>query len=267
MPLPRLSPAGVRKAWPRFDFTGPASTSAGIPRSGVDSPNGDHHHRWEHDQPYEWSLPEMEAPRSVGAHRCRRRPASQIARRPGKPEAPSFSSRHGHKVTSETYARALKLFGAMKPRRHSRPDGAYAGTAANLTAPTSDAATDEAIPAATLHAAKRPGPESRIPVVDPAGPPGRASRSASRDWSLVSRTRWPRRRRAPGPDGWLGSLQVSSRRRPARGALRRLRFSSRRAEHTSSITDAERALRTPGFVLDPAVIETGAWIAEAARVW
>jgi 4-carboxymuconolactone decarboxylase len=92
----------------------------------------------EHDQPYEWSLHEMEA-LSVGLEPAivdvvrHRRPLANI----GDKEAAivQFGRELGaHRVSAETYARALKLFGQTSLVDIVDLMAQYAGTAANLTA-------------------------------------------------------------------------------------------------------------------------------------
>ena len=135
----------------------------------------------EHDQPYEWSLHEMEAlsvglePAVVDVVRHRRSLTSvgekeaaiiQIAREFGK-----------HRVTSETYARGLKLFGQTNLVDVIDLMAQYAGTAANLTAanqwmppqmkqflPLPFTPPDDILPDS----------RSRIPVVNPERPAAQA---------------------------------------------------------------------------------------------
>jgi len=92
----------------------------------------------EHDQPYEWSLHEMEA-LSVGLEPAiadivrLRKPLTGL----GDKEAAivQFGRELGkHKVNSETYARALKLFGKTDLVDIVDLMAQYSGTAANLTA-------------------------------------------------------------------------------------------------------------------------------------
>jgi 4-carboxymuconolactone decarboxylase len=92
----------------------------------------------EHDQPYEWSLHEMEAlsvglePTIVDVVRHRRSLAGV-----GDKEAAiiQFGRELGkHKVAPETYARALKLFGKTNLVDVVDLMAQYAGTAVNLTA-------------------------------------------------------------------------------------------------------------------------------------
>ena len=132
----------------------------------------------EHDQPYEWSLHEMEA-LSVGLEPSvvdvvrHRRPLTGI----GDKEAAiiQFGRELGkHKVTSETYARALKLFGRTNLVDIVDLMAQYAGTASNLTAanqwmppqmkqflPLPFTPPDDILPDS----------RSRIPVVNPDRPP------------------------------------------------------------------------------------------------
>ena len=143
-----------KKAYDAAAASSPSGRPEGVPairlhRSGVDV-------RWdsavgrrlselaiittarEHDQPYEWSLHEMEA-LSVGLEPAivdlvrHRRPLSGL----GDKEAAiiQFGRELGrHKVTSETYARALKLFGKTNLVDVVDLMAQYAGTAVNLTA-------------------------------------------------------------------------------------------------------------------------------------
>ncbi|HEY3161510.1 MAG TPA: hypothetical protein VGJ78_21235 [Vicinamibacterales bacterium] len=92
----------------------------------------------EYDQPYEWSLHEMEAlavglePQIVDVVR-NRRPLTGV----GEKEAAivQLGREIGrHKVTPETYARALKLFGETDLVDTSDLMANYAGTAVSLTA-------------------------------------------------------------------------------------------------------------------------------------
>ena len=92
----------------------------------------------EYDQPYEWSLHEMEAmavglePQIVDVVR-NRRPLTGI----GEKEAAIIQLGREigkHKVTPETYARALKLFGETDLVDTVDLMSNYAGTAVNLTA-------------------------------------------------------------------------------------------------------------------------------------
>ena len=92
----------------------------------------------EHDQPYEWSLHEMEAlsvglePEIVDVVR-HRRPLTGLGDR--EAAIVQFGRELGrHKVTSETYARALKLFGKTNLVDVVDLMAQYAGTAVNLTA-------------------------------------------------------------------------------------------------------------------------------------
>jgi len=92
----------------------------------------------EHDQPYEWSLHEMEAlsvglePEIVDVVR-HRRPLTGLGDR--ETAIIQFGRELGrHKVTSETYARALKLFGKTNLVDLVDLMAQYAGTAVNLSA-------------------------------------------------------------------------------------------------------------------------------------
>ena len=133
----------------------------------------------EHDQPYEWSLHEMEA-LSVGLEPAvvdvvrHRRPLTRI----GEKEAAIIQIGRElgkHRVTSETYARALKLFGQTDLVDVIDLMAQYAGTAANLTAanqwmppqmkqflPLPFTPPDDILPDS----------RSRIPVVNPDERPG-----------------------------------------------------------------------------------------------
>ena len=133
----------------------------------------------EHDQPYEWSLHEMEA-LSVGLEPAvidvvrHRRPLTRL----GEKEAAIIQIGRElgkHRVSSETYARALKLFGQTNLVDVIDLMAQYAGTAANLTAanqwmppqmkqflPLPFTPPDDILPDS----------RSRIPVVNPDQPPG-----------------------------------------------------------------------------------------------
>jgi 4-carboxymuconolactone decarboxylase len=132
----------------------------------------------EHDQPYEWSLHELEAlsvglePEIIDVVR-HRRPLTVL----GDREAAiiQFGRELGrHKVTSETYARAFKLFGKTNLVDLVDLMAQYAGTAVNLTAanqwmppqmkqflPLPFTPPDDILPDS----------RSRIPVVNPNQPP------------------------------------------------------------------------------------------------
>ena len=132
----------------------------------------------EHDQPYEWSLHEMEA-LSVGLEPAiidivrHRRPLTGL----GVKEAAiiQFGRELGrHKVTSETYARAFRLFGKTNLVDVVDLMAQYAGTSVNLTAanqwmppqmkqflPLPFTPPDDILPDS----------RSRIPVVNPNKPP------------------------------------------------------------------------------------------------
>ena len=132
----------------------------------------------EHDQPYEWSLHEMEA-LSVGLEPSvvdvvrHRRPLTGI----GDKEAAiiQFGRELGkHKVTSETYARALKLFGRTNLVDIVDLMAQYTGTASNLTA------ANQWMPPQMKQFLPLPftppddilqDSRSRIPVVNPDRPP------------------------------------------------------------------------------------------------
>jgi 4-carboxymuconolactone decarboxylase len=129
----------------------------------------------EHDQPYEWSLHEMEAmsvglePQIIDLVR-HRKPLSGI----GEKEAAivQFGRELGkHKVSSETYARALKLFGETNLVDLVDLMANYAGTSANLTAANQwmPPQMKQFLPLPfTMPDDILPDSRSRIPVVNPA---------------------------------------------------------------------------------------------------
>src|SRR5688572_24862028 len=131
----------------------------------------------EYDQPYEWSLHEMEAvsvglePRIVDVVR-NRRPLTGL----GEKEAAIIQLGREigqHRVTSEAYARALKLFGETDLVDMADLMGNYAGTAVNLTAANQwmPPQMKQFLPLPfTMPADILPDSRSRIPVVNPARP-------------------------------------------------------------------------------------------------
>ena len=92
----------------------------------------------EHDQPYEWSLHEMEAvavgldPAVVDVVR-HRKPLSGIGQKESALVQIGREIFGKHKLSSETYARALKLFGERDLVDLVDLMGNYAGTSARLT--------------------------------------------------------------------------------------------------------------------------------------
>ena len=195
--LPPLKPdelnAQMRKAYDAAVASSPGGKPEGVAairlyRSGVDV-------RWdaaigrrlselailtiarEYDQPYEWSLHEMEAV-SVGLEPAiaevvrHRRPATglgdketaiiQLGREIGR-----------HRVSSETYARVLKLFGKTDMVDMVDLMSNYAGTGVNLTAANQwmPPQMKQFLPLPfTMPADILPDSRSRIPVVNPARP-------------------------------------------------------------------------------------------------
>ena len=128
----------------------------------------------EHDQPYEWSLHEMEAV-SVGLEPGiidivrHRKPLTGV----GAKEAAiiQFARELGqHKVSSVTYARALKLFGKTDLVDVLDLMAQYAGTAVNLTAANQwmPPQMKQFLPLPfTMPDDILPDSRSRIPVVNP----------------------------------------------------------------------------------------------------
>jgi 4-carboxymuconolactone decarboxylase len=186
-----------KKAYDAAAASSPSGRPEGVPairlhRSGVDV-------RWdsavgrrlselaiittarEHDQPYEWSLHEMEA-LSVGLEPAiidivrHRRPLTGV----GDKEAAIIQiwrELGKHRVTSETYARALRLFGKTNLVDVIDLMAQYAGTGVNLTAanqwmppqmkqflPLPFTPPDDILPDS----------RSRIPVVNPNPSPAQA---------------------------------------------------------------------------------------------
>jgi 4-carboxymuconolactone decarboxylase len=215
----------------------------------------------EHDQPYEWSLHEMEA-LSVGLEPTivdvvrHRKPLAGL----GNQEATIIQFGRelgGRKVTSETYARALKLFGKTNLVDIVDLMAQYAGTAANLSAanqwmppqmkqflPLPFAPPNDILPDS----------RSRIPVVDPSRPP-----AASQAQNPPAATGLYRRTLAPPPTGpgsmarfaaGLKSLESSQGR-----ALMALAVLVTAREHNQQYhwTLNELAARRDG--LDPAIID------------
>lgn len=214
----------------------------------------------EHDQPYEWSLHEMEAlsvglePTVVDVVRHRKSLAGL-----GNQEAAIIQLGRelgGHKVTSETYARALKLFGKTNLVDIVDLMAQYAGTAANLTAANQwmPPQMKQFLPLPfTPPNDFLPDSRSRIPVVDPSRPPAAPSQDPPAATGLYRRTL------APPPTGpgsmarfaaGLKSLESSQGR-----ALMALAVLVTAREHNQQYhwTLNELAARRDG--LDPAVID------------
>ena len=214
----------------------------------------------EHDQPYEWSLHEMEA-LSVGLEPTvvdvvrHRKPLAGL----GNQEATIIQFGRelgGHKVTSETYARALKLFGKTNLVDIVDLMAQYAGTAANLTAANQwmPPQMKQFLPLPfTPPNDFLPDSRSRIPVVDPSRPPAAPSQAPPAAIGLYRRTL------APPPTGpgsmarfaaGLKSLESSQGR-----ALMALAVLVTAREHNQQYdwTLNELAARRDG--LDPAIIE------------
>jgi 4-carboxymuconolactone decarboxylase len=195
--LPPLKPdevnAQMRKAYDAAVASSPGGKPEGVAairlhRSGVDV-------RWdagigrrlselailtiarEYDQPYEWSLHEMEA-LSVGLEPAiadvvrHRRPVTGL----GDKEAAIIQLGREigrHKVSSETYARALKLFGKTDMVDMVDLMSNYAGTGVNLTAANQwmPPQMKQFLPLPfTMPNDILPDSRSRIPVVNPARP-------------------------------------------------------------------------------------------------
>ena len=214
-----------------------------------------------HDQPYEWSLHELEA-LSVGLEPAiidivrHRRPLTGL----GDKEAAiiQFGRELGrHKLTSETYARALRLFGKTHLVDVVDLMAQYAGTGVNLTAanqwmppqmkqflPLPFTPPDDILPDS----------RSRIPVVNPNQPPAQPQAQGE-----PAAPGLYRRTLAPPPTGpasmgrfaaGLKSLQSSQGR-----ALMALAVLITAREHDEQYvwTMNEPAARQDG--LDPAVID------------
>jgi 4-carboxymuconolactone decarboxylase len=214
----------------------------------------------EHDQPYEWSLHEMEAlsvglePHIIDIVR-HRRPLTGL----GDKEAAivQFGRELGrHKVTSGTYARALKLFGKTNLVDVVDLMAQYAGTAVNLTAanqwmppqmkqflPLPFTPPDDILPDS----------RSRIPVVNPNQAPVRSQNQGQQAPGLYRRTLAPPPT-GPGSMGrfaaGLESLESSQGR-----ALMALAILVTAREHNQQYDWSinETAARRDG--LDPTVIE------------
>jgi 4-carboxymuconolactone decarboxylase len=215
----------------------------------------------EHDQPYEWSLHEMEAlsvglePRIVDIVR-HRRPLTGLG---DKEEAIiQFGRELGrHKVTSETYARALKLFGKTNLVDVVDLMAQYAGTAVNLTAANQwmPPQMKQFLPLPfTPPNDILPDSRSRIPAVNPSQPPVQPQAQGQ-----PAPTGLYRRTLAPPPTGpaamgrfaaGLKSLESSQGR-----ALMALAILVTAREHDEQYdwTMNEPAARKDG--LDPAVID------------
>jgi 4-carboxymuconolactone decarboxylase len=196
--LPPLKPgelnAQMRKAYDAAIASSPGGTPEGVVairlhRSGVDV-------RWdagigrrlselailtiarEYDQPYEWSLHEMEA-LSVGLEPAiadvvrHRRPVTGL----GDKEAAIIQLGREigrHRVSPETYARVLKLFGKTDMVDMVDLMSNYAGTGVNLTAANQwmPPQMKQFLPLPfTMPTDILPDSRSRIPVVNPARPP------------------------------------------------------------------------------------------------
>jgi len=213
----------------------------------------------EHDQPYEWSLHEMEAlsvglePEIIDVVR-HRRPLTGV----GEREAAiiQFGRELGtHKVTSGTYARALQLFGKTHLVDLVDLMAQYTGTAVNLTAanqwmppqmkqflPLPFTPPDDILPDS----------RSRIPAVNPNQPPPPPQNQPA-PAGLYRRTLAPPPT-GPGSMGrfasGLTSLEASQGR-----ALMALAILITAREHDEQYdwTINESAARRDG--LDPAVID------------
>jgi len=215
----------------------------------------------EHDQPYEWSLHEMEAvsvglePEIVDIVR-HRKPLTGV----GEKEAAiiQFARELGHhKVSSATYARALKLLGKTNLVDVLDLMAQYSGTAVNLTAANQwmPPQMKQFLPLPfTMPDDILPDSRSRIPVVNPdARPPPPPTPGQPASTGLYRRTL------APPPTGpgsmarfaaGLESLQSSQGR-----ALMALAVLVTAREHNQQYawTMNEPAAREHG--LDPAVID------------
>ena len=153
----------------------------------------------EYDQPYEWSLHEMEAvsvglePPIVDVVRNRRALTGlgekeatiiQLAREIGK-----------HRVSRETYARALRLFGKTDMVDMVDLMSNYAGTAVNLSAANQwmPPQMKQFLPLPfTMPSDILPDSRSRIPVVNPARPqPANAGGGEGANGGLYRRTLAP----------------------------------------------------------------------------
>src|SRR5687767_2615330 len=152
----------------------------------------------EYDQPYEWSLHEMEAvsvglePRIVDVVR-NRRPLTGL----GEKEASIIQLGREigqHRVSSETYARALKLFGETDLVDMADLMANYAGTAVNLTAANQwmPPQMKQFLPLPfTMPSDILPDSRSRIPVDNPARPATAAAAGEGANAGLYRRTLAP----------------------------------------------------------------------------
>ncbi|MSO81975.1 MAG: carboxymuconolactone decarboxylase family protein [Acidobacteria bacterium] len=211
----------------------------------------------EHDQPYEWSLHEMEA-LSVGLEpdiidRVRhRRPLTGLGDR--EAAIVQFGRELSrHRVTSDTYARALKLFGKTDLVDVVDLMAQYAGTAVNLTAANQwmPPQMKQFLPLPfSLPNDILPDSRSRIPAVNPNQPPAQAQPAPA---GLYRRTLAPPPT-GPGSMGrfaaGLTSLESSQGR-----ALMALAVLITAREHDEQYdwTRNEASARRDG--LDPAVID------------
>ena len=215
----------------------------------------------EHDQPYEWSLHELEG-MSVGLEPAiidvvrNRKPLTGV----GEKEATIIQLGRElgrHRVTSETYARGLKLFGETSLVDLAVLMAQYAGTSANLTAANQwmPPQMKQFLPLPfTLPDDILPDSRSRIPVVNPqAPPPVPAQNQPAAPAGLY------RRSIAPPPTGpqsmarfaaGLKSLEASQGR-----AMMALAVLITAREHDSQYdwTPTETSARSEG--LDPEVID------------
>ena len=235
--LPPLKPdevnAQMRKAYDAAVASSPGGRPEGasairLHRSGVDV-------RWdagigrrlselailtiarEYDQPYEWSLHEMEA-LSVGLEPAiadvvrHRRPATGL----GDKEAAIIQLGREigrHKVSSETYARALKLFGKTDMVDMVDLMSNYAGTGVNLTAANQwmPPQMKQFLPLPfTMPDDILPDSRSRIPVVNPARPAQANAGGEGANAGLYRRTL------APAPTGPGSMAKIRGRPEVAR---------------------------------------------------
>jgi 4-carboxymuconolactone decarboxylase len=215
----------------------------------------------EHDQPYEWSLHEMEAV-SVGLEPGiidivrHRKPLTGLG--PKEAAIMQFARELGqHKVSSATYARALKLFGKTDLVDVLDLMAQYSGTAVNLTAANQwmPPQMKQFLPLPfTMPDDILPDSRSRIPVVNPDARPSQPSAPGPQ-----AATGLYRRTLAPPPTGpgsmarfaaGLESLQSSQGR-----ALMALAVLVTAREHNQQYnwTINEPVAREHG--LDPAVID------------
>jgi 4-carboxymuconolactone decarboxylase len=215
----------------------------------------------EHDQPYEWSLHEMEAvsvglePEIIDVVR-HRKPLTGV----GAKEAAiiQFARELGrHKVSSATYARALKLFGKTDLVDIVDLMAQYAGTAVNLTAANQwmPPQMKQFLPLPfTMPDDILPDSRSRIPVVNPDARPAQSPTQGPQ-----APTGLYRRTLAPPPTGpgsmarfAAGLESLQSGQGPALMALAVL-LTARAHDQQYDWTMNEPAARERG--LDPAVIE------------